>query len=118
MLKYVILCVGLALPGAAFAHSWYDQDCCNTTDCTAISFAATSEIIDVGPAGITVTLRPGDHPLFPAAFGRRFLPWDDPKIRESQDDDWHVCISQNLSQDPNFKGQHKIYCVYKPPFGM
>jgi hypothetical protein len=103
---YIVLAtaiwVFLAPPAAA--HSWYDQDCCNTMDCAPVSLEDVQGIIDIGPAGIRVTIRPGDHPLFPDAHGTRFFPRDAKGRRESQDDDWHVSGLMYQAHQPQPEG--------------
>lgn len=104
---------------SAGAHSWYDRECCDTTDCAPIVIQDVPRIIDIGPAGITVRIAKGDHPLFADAWGERFFPWDSSGIRQSQDDDWHVCISEHPSfTEYGSTAPHRIYCVYMPPFGF
>lgn len=102
----------------AEAHEWYDRDCCSGRDCAAVALDAASlaRIVDVGPAGIRIRIEPGDHSVLPHAFGERLFTWDDPQLRQSQDDNWHVCITPH--QRPDLGGAHKVLCVYMPPVGF
>ena len=71
----------------AGAHSWYDLDCCSDEDCRP----AKPGEIEATPEGVE-------------ALGVLF-PEGDPRLRWSEDGDYHICISI-------YSGE--ILCVYRP----
>lgn len=76
----------------AKAHEWYDFDCCAMNDCAALEPAAVQE----SPVGFVVTIRPGSHPMWPAAKPHPLVvvyPYRSSKVRPSRDEHWHVCIN-------------------------
>lgn len=91
-------------PGRAAAHGWYDRDCCSGTDCSPVKPSVVKAMAD----GWHITITPADHPLVKATIGA-VIPFSDPRIRRSQDEDFHVCIS--------FYRQ-SVLCTYVPPFGF
>ena len=79
---------------SAHAHSWYDYACCSNNDCKPIA----AEDVKTLPNGYEVTFA-GD------VFS---VPYDDPRIKQSQDMDYHAC------EYP--KGQ--LRCLYIPAGGV
>lgn len=74
----------------ADAHSWYDDDCCNTSDCAPYEGDVIEE--DKG-------YRMGDGEL---------IPYTSKKIRQSVDNRFHLCMNQYTKY---------IYCLYVPNRG-
>lgn len=87
----------------AFSHSWYDTACCSGKDCTPVGIGIVTPSRD----GWHISIRPGDHPLVTFNIDE-IIPFDDPRIRDSQDLNAHVCIH------PYY---HTLQCVYVPAFG-
>lgn len=99
MLRLIIAAAFVFAPFIAFAHSWYDSLCCNTRDCAPVApgvITATSE-------GWLVIVGVGDHPLA-TEFQIVVVPYGDDRIRMSQDDEKHLCMTS----------VQKILCVYVP----
>lgn len=82
----------LATLTTAGAHSWYEPQCCSSTDCAPVDDGVVEEKSD----GIHVK-------------GYGVLSYTDPRIRWSKDDQDHLCTEQY--------GQHKLLCVYRKPKG-
>jgi len=78
----------------AFGHEWYDNECCNDTDCSPVDPA---EVQEHGDGSITFR-----HCNFPA---------DSTRIRWSHDSDFHVCIAPS---GPENMSTGWCYCIYKP----
>lgn len=84
----------------AYAHSWYDKDCCDNRDCAPV---IKREKVKGGW-------------VLQTKFGVAFLPQkllDNPEnkivsIRQSQDLFWHACIIHDETGDSFVK------CVYLP----
>ena len=101
--------VACSQPLIAHAHQapsgWeYDLACCHNRDCAPIRASA----VRAGPDGLTITVRGGTHMMVPA--GETFtetVPYRDPRVKPSGDDDWHVCIIAG-----------RIRCLYQPPGGV
>jgi hypothetical protein len=85
------------------AHSWYDHDCCNTTDC----FPVADAVVTATPNGWLVRIKPGDHPL---AFKEStfLVPYTNDKVRMSQDEKFHVCLGKHTNT---------LFCIYVPGTG-
>lgn len=87
---------------------WYDYDCCSARDCAPV--AMTPENFTVTEQGIYIELPKGAHPLLTdGGTEPTFYEWGNPKIRVSQDEHWHVCVSEATYWET---GLHWIYCVY------
>ena len=75
------------------AHSWYDADCCSSSDCEPVqSIAFVASEAKASPV-MVVTTSLGTKPLTPQT-----------KIRDSKDSRMHACI---------FMGN--LICLYMPP---
>lgn len=87
---------------AAFAHSWYDPECCSDRDCAPITeplkYNSKGEILAKTKHGYTII--PRDH-----------------KIRPSKDEDIHVCMNIYIPDKPLDKKTptFKFLCIYRPP---
>lgn len=88
----------------AQAHSWYDAACCDDTDCAPVHASVVRATAD----GWLVRIRPGGHVNY-RKDQDLLLPYDDRKVRHSQDGEFHVCLSP-LS--------NTIYCIYVPVMGF
>lgn len=89
----------IAIPAAAFAHEWYDTACCNTIDCAQVP-ARTIQLED---GSYLVRLSPGDHPFVTGNI-QVVIPADSPKVRISQDDFYHACVTP----------LQRVLCIYVP----
>jgi len=95
---------------------WYDILCCSGRDCAPI----TTRNVDIGPAGIKVTLRPEDHDMVTKEITTLFA-WDDDRLRESEDFDFHACVrdmaayTRPLDEIPD---DQLFLCLYVPPMPM
>lgn len=96
----ILALMAFATPAAA--HSWYASSCCSGRDCAPILMQQVS----VDPGGWHIRLRAGDHPFVSTDLDE-LIPYDDGRIKKSEDGDFHICI--NSSQ--------RILCVYVPEFG-
>lgn len=84
------------------AHSWYDPACCSGQDCAPApvgSVVATRN-------GWAVHIEPGEHPMLGDMSFDDVVPYGSDGIHESQDDQFHVCISGG--PDP------RLLCLYIP----
>lgn len=83
---------------------WYSTKCCNLRDCAPVKM----KTVQSTPNGYLVTLSPEDHfTLIPR--GRtlvELIPYDDDKIKPSQDGDYHACVNATNMY---------LYCLYVPP---
>jgi hypothetical protein len=96
----------------AQAHEWYSAQCCSGTDCAPVRVRN----VEITPNGYFVTLEPGDHPLV-IRRTTAFLPFNSPRIQQSQDYDYHVCASATRqASEPGTSGQH-LFCLYIPLLG-
>lgn len=84
---------------AAAAHDWYEPVCCSGRDCVPVRASAV-----VTDGGWLVRLGPADHPMLNVG-AEYFVPYDDFRVRPSQDDRFHVCIS-NV--------ERYLLCLYVP----
>lgn len=86
----------------ARAHSWYDPACCSGQDCAPApvgSVVATRN-------GWAVHIEPGEHPMLGDMSFDDVVPYGSDGIHESQDDQFHICISGG--PDP------RLLCLYIP----
>ena len=87
MRKFIISVLMLVLfVTSVNAHSWYDRDCCSDNDCEPVK-------VHTDEGGNFAILKNGkkwyiDKPLY---------------IRPSQDENYHVCVYQNM-----------VWCLYVP----
>ena len=90
------LATSLLAPVPARGHSWYPQACCSGKDCARV------EKIELVPAGRMVTTKHGTI-LVPVDF----------QARESEDSDFHACISKG---DGEFApvGELSLTCWFEP----
>jgi hypothetical protein len=83
MLRAILLCLCLSLASAAaFAHSWYDVECCSGKDCEPIDDTAVTMHGD------------GYHVHYTSSAGFEVwgvVPYD--KARMSHDGHYHGCAS-------------------------
>lgn len=109
--------LALLLLTAAMAHEapagWeYDLKCCSNRDCARVEPSAVSE----DARGVTVTLKAGAHPMLDGDF-TGFVPWGDPRLKDSPDGEFHACIGPELRDGPRTTARG-LLCVYLPPRGM
>ena len=98
--KLISIFFSIFLSTNAYAHSWYDKDCCDIRDCAPV---IKREKVKGGW-------------VLQTKFGVAFLPQrvlDMPEsksisIRQSQDLKWHACIVYDETGDAFLK------CVYLP----
>ena len=93
LLAAFALLIVVFLSSPAYAHSWYDPDCCSDNDCepvSSVSFVASS---------------PGSVPVMvvTTSFGTKPVT-SKTKLRESKDSRMHACIYQG-----------ELICLYMPP---
>lgn len=81
----------------------YDIECCSSIDCAPVM----AEAVTVTPDGWRVVLGVGEH--FTGRTVDQIVPFDDPRIRISGDEDFHVCLSIHTG---------RLLCVYVPPMGF
>lgn len=89
------LLVATLLPRPAHPHEWYPRECCSGQDCARV------EKIEQLPEGMRVTTKHGTV-LVPTDFKRR----------ESQDSDFHACISNYPSEDGT--AGPALICFFEP----
>lgn len=87
----------------AVPHEWYDRACCSGRDCQRIE----PDSVRVTPGGWEVTILGGTHPFVPET-RTEFFPWGDPRIRRSQDQDFHACVTPAM---------RNFICFYTPDMG-
>lgn len=81
----------VAFASLAWAHSWYDGDCCSEADCTK-----SSEVEELkGGYWIKET--------------QEFVSEKDPRVRWSKDQDFHVCRPASWDH---------VRCLYRPQPGF
>lgn len=92
----------VAKPGAAFAHSFYDANCCSDRDCRPLEW----EWVKTTPEGYWISE--------PGALAPAFVPFGDKRIRPSPAEDleqrFHICTQGGL---PN----GRVLCLYVPTGG-
>lgn len=79
---------------SADAHDWYETSCCSGKDCAPVSDDIVVETKD----GIVVK-------------GYGILSESDPRVRWSQDERDHLCVSRNSLWGGPVK--EKLMCVYR-----
>lgn len=100
----MMLAVALvAWAGTANGHSWYDVACCSGYDCHVVPTAA----VTATPSGWRVRLDRGMHPFADRGIDE-VVPYDDSRLRESRDGEFHACISAH---------SRTLLCLYVPPQG-
>lgn len=93
-----------ARPTAAQPLGWrYPWACCSGQDCKDISDKAVQE----GPDGYTITIAAGTHPIVKETTVFK-VPYGDPKIKDSPDGLFHLCVSAVSGN---------VLCFYVPPRG-
>lgn len=85
----VLILLAIALH-AAKGHSWYEAECCNTSDCRPAQPDEVRELADGYHVWGTV------------------VPYGDKRIRVSVDNDFHVC---------GFQRSRFVRCIYVPGRG-
>lgn len=103
-----------AKPTAAQPYGWsYPVYCCSGKDCTSVSDKTVTE----GPDGYTITLTPEQHQMLKQTTTFR-VAYGDTKVKDSPDQDFHVCISQqHLSPDGTAAFGGTLLCFFVPPRG-
>lgn len=89
----------------ARAHSWYDPECCSTTDCAPAPVGSVLATRN----GWVVEIPPFGHPSVGASGWVGTFPYGDTRIKESQDEDFHVCIGVATQAG---------FCLYVPRGAM
>jgi hypothetical protein len=114
MIRGLVIAAALVMAGPAGAHHWYDADCCSDRDCAPIAADRVSAV----DGGYLVELEAGDHPMVVRPTSRWF-PFDHPKLRPSQDGDWHVCVMPFYSDSSRTAqiGNGEPICLYMPGAG-
>lgn len=98
------LLVAALLASMASAHGWYDPACCSDQDCAPVA----NVTVTVTAEGYLLQLGPGDHPLVGDRFIEKLFPFDDPRVRQSQDEYYHACVAAQTDW---------VYCIYVPFMG-
>jgi hypothetical protein len=98
LLLAAVVALGL-LVGGAWAHSFYDAECCSSVDCEPI-------------AADLVRVEGGDYVL---PTGDR-IPMD--QARRSRDRDFHWCRKLNENPRPLIRLDGKLACFYAPQGDM
>lgn len=75
-------------PFFAFAHSWYEEDCCHDQDCGPVAAEDVEELAN------------GDWRYIPE---NKVFSKADGRVRPSRDGRFHVCLSKNARWP---------YCIY------
>ena len=100
-----IIWLGLFRFADAFAHDWYDQDCCNNRDCRE---AHPDEVVE----------RDGGYWI---ESSQEHFAYDNPRVRPmSPDGKYHVCQWKEVRHyGQNFSTVGKVYtrCLYTPSPG-
>jgi hypothetical protein len=86
----------MAPASTAVPHGWaYDASCCSNRDCRSVP----SELIHEGPDGFTYTVT------------GQLIPYGDRRIKQSKDDDFHVCTTAGHENG-------RVLCIYEPVRGF
>jgi len=94
MIKAIVLLAHMAATGWA-----YDRVCCSGLDCDQVS----TESISLIKHGYLIELQPGEHHFAPEGY-EAVIGYDDTRIRRSQDQFYHVCMTRSK----------RLLCVYVP----
>lgn len=102
------LCLA-ALVTQAYAHDapsgWsYDASCCNTTDCRP----ADGPFDKVRHHKVQIEEVTGGYRV---STSKEVVPWNDKRIRESKDGEYHVCTAAGLDNT-------RVICIYIPLRGV
>ena len=95
------------------AH-WYDPECCSLLDCAPVQDVNVQMV----PGGYQVDIRPGQHPM--AGVGvSEFVPFDDRRVRFSQDQDYHACVISGAAfmDSAGTPASDRLLCLYVPLMG-
>jgi hypothetical protein len=93
----------LIAASVAFAHSWYDRDCCDLQDCEMIAGSPDSVKFATDPDGVSVWVLPnGEH--IPVA-----------EARQSLDREFHWCRYKGIDTVIQANGTK---CLYVPGGGV
>ena len=134
-MKYAILAIALFIAAfcvaffgtkaltQAFAHTaaatvamplgWnYPASCCSGTDCAEIK----ADRVEETPEGYRVTLRPEDH-IMVAKETVFMIKYNDPKIKDSPDGVFHICLSRQQVLPGDVVHGGTLYCFFIPPKG-
>jgi hypothetical protein len=102
-----------AIPTAAQPQGWdYPASCCSGTDCAEIK----TDRVEETPEGYRVTLRPEDH-IMVARETVFMIKYNDPKIKDSPDGVFHICLSRQQVLPGNVVHGGNLYCFFIPPKG-
>lgn len=105
--RSIIAIVMVLFSTSAFAHSWYDIECCSDRDCAP---ASKIETLPNGVMRITVILpipysNKREKAPYTVDVDFEKLPKD--KIKSSKDENIHLCLSI-------FETPPRILCIYLP----
>jgi hypothetical protein len=89
-MRIVLVIAAILLADPALSHSWYEPACCSDVDCAPVADGMVEDMAD----GVHVQ-------------GYGVLSYADARLRWSQDDQDHMCITRDVS--------HKLLCVYRRP---
>jgi hypothetical protein len=92
-MRLLLVLVAVVLADPALSHSWYEPACCSGVDCAPVQDGLIEDRAD----GVHVR-------------GYGTLSYTDARLRWSQDDRDHMCVTQDAS--------HKLLCVYRRPKGF
>jgi hypothetical protein len=95
ILGVVVLLAFLALCTKAESHEFYDRDCCEQRHCHAVP----DGMVGMDDNGNVVV----------KGFSSSHMRTDDSRVRSSQDQNDHICTSDDGKQ---------LYCVYRANRGM
>lgn len=113
-LAYVLVCLLAAIwvvDQKAYAHEWYDRDCCDDKDCTPVKkmeFRDNGDTILYTDMFAPITIRQTWWAQAAKSTNRR-------PLRPSMDSGWHVCAIQ--FRDSDEKPIHFVRCLYTPAGG-
>ena len=79
----------------------YDPTCCSGYDCAP----APAGSVKATPEGWRVIIQPGEHPMVEGVPLDEVVPFNDPRILLSGDDQFHACVSGY---------RQAILCLYVP----
>jgi len=103
-----ILLLFVLLAGTAGAHSWYDEDCCDTKDCTPATNIEYHDGYQIWHTKLFKPIKIRNH-----EFNGDFF-----SVRASQDQYHHICAFEWFGPNIGSKSENKlstrVRCVYLP----
>lgn len=108
MSRFALILMLLASP--VMGHSFYDPECCSDKDCAPVD----QSFFQPKAEGWLVTIPEGGHP-YAGSGVQAFYMYDDPRIRISEDGDFHACIIPAL---PESSSTPYLACIYIPPISF